>query len=58
MGRMDDYNYRADQTDKLGLYIQEGYVPNVNLLLTFDDKNGKINVPAISKMIDAILNRH
>lgn len=57
MGMMDDYNYRADQTDKLGLYIQEGYVPNVNLLLTFDDKNGKINVPAISKMIDAILNR-
>lgn len=57
MGMMDDDIYRGDQTEKLGLYIREGYVPNVNLLLTFDDANGKINVPAISKMIDAVMCR-
>lgn len=55
LGRMDDKDYREDQTEKLGLYIQAGYVPNVNLLLTFDDKNGNINVPAINRMLDAIM---
>lgn len=55
LGLMCDEDYREDQTEKLGLYIMEGYVPNVNLLLTFDDKDGNINVPAINRMIDAFL---
>ena len=55
MGRMDKESYREDQYDKLGLYIASGWVPNVNLILTFDDANGNINIPAISKVIDAVL---
>ena len=55
LGKLSDEGYRIDQEDKLGLYIHEGYVPNVNLLLTFDDRDGNINVPAISRMIDAFL---
>ncbi|MBQ0041580.1 MAG: hypothetical protein KBS56_06090 [Clostridiales bacterium] len=55
LGMMYDQEYRENQTEKLGLYILEGYVPNVNLLLTFDDKDGIINVPAISRMIDAFM---
>lgn len=54
---MSDADYQDDQYEKLCLYIMEGYIPNVNLLLTFDDKDGNINVPAISKMIDAIMCR-
>lgn len=57
MGRMDKESYRADQYDKLGLYIASGWVPNVNLILTFDDVNGNINIPAISKIVDAIMGR-
>ena len=57
MGLMADYEYRKKQIDKIGLYIKEGYIPNVNMLMTFDDWNGKINIPAISKMIDTILCR-
>lgn len=57
MGLMSQYEYRTSQYDKLGLYIENGYVPNVNLLLTFDDKDGKINIPAISSAVDAILLR-
>lgn len=55
LGKMSDEGYLIDQEDKLGLYIREGYVPNVDLLLTFDDRDGNINVPAISKMIDAFI---
>ena len=55
LGKLSDEGYLIDQEDKLGLYIHEGYVPNVNLLLTFDDRDGNINVPAISRMIDAFL---
>lgn len=57
MGRMDKESYRGDQYDKLGLYISSGWVPNVNLILTFDDVNGNINIPAISKIVDAIMGR-
>lgn len=57
MGLMSQSDYIERQVDKLQIYIQNGYVPNVNLLLTFDDKDGNINVPAISKMIDAIMCR-
>lgn len=57
LGLMSDADYQDDQYEKLCLYIMEGYIPNVNLLLTFDDKDGNINVPAISKMIDAIMCR-
>lgn len=55
MGRMDLDSYRENQYDKLGLYIASGWVPNVNLLLTFDDADGKINIPAISRAIDSII---
>lgn len=55
LGLMSDLDYRSNQYDKIGLYIEAGYVPNVNLLLTFDDRNGNINLPAISKMVDAIV---
>ena len=55
LGLMGDEDYREDQNEKIKLYIEEGYVPNVDLLLTYNDKNGNINVPAISRMIDAIM---
>lgn len=55
LGLMNDLSYRSNQYDKIGVYIEAGYVPNVNLLLTFDDKDGNINIPSISRMIDAIL---
>lgn len=55
LGLVGDEDYLEDQNEKIKLYIQEGYVPNVNLLLTYNDKDGNINVPAISKMIDAFM---
>lgn len=55
MGRMDLENYRDNQYDKIGLYISSGWVPNVNLILTFEDVQGNINIPAISRTIDSIL---
>ena len=57
LGKMSDTGYRNKQAEKLGLYIDSGYVPNENLLLTFDSRDGNINVPAISRMIDAIMCR-
>lgn len=55
LGLMSKEDYRLSQIEKLWLYIENGYVPNVNLLLTFDDKSGNINIPAISKSLEAIL---
>lgn len=54
MGMMNSTDYRVAQSEKLGLYIANGYIPNVNLILTFDDASGRINIPAISKVIDAV----
>lgn len=55
MGLLSDKNYMYKQLVKLGEYIEAGYVPNKNLFMTFDDKEGKIDVRSISKYVDYIM---
>jgi len=55
MGLMVSGTYCEDQMEKLQNYISNGWVPNVNLILTFDDINGNIDTNAINNIIDLLL---
>ena len=48
-------DYRERYLRKLTHYIENGYIPNVNLLLTYEDMNGDIDVSSIYKLLKAHL---
>lgn len=50
-GMMDLMNYRGDFAQKVGRYIDSGYIPGVNLFFVFSDKNGHIDSMQITKVI-------
>ena len=54
-GRLDQRGYREDFARKVGRYIENGYVPGVNLFFVFSDKDGNIDSTQITKVISDIL---
>lgn len=50
-GRMDDENYAKTAADKLKRYIENGIIPNVNLIITFETKECPLDYEAIEKLI-------
>ena len=57
LGRMDLEEYRDRMYEKLEIYRANGFILGKNLLLTFDDEFGNINLQLISSLIDDMYNR-
>ena len=53
LGMADSHRYLTRQDEKIEDYIHDGWVPNVNIFLTFDDYNGNLNMEAIAWLITA-----
>ena len=54
-GMLGDEEYRRDFADRLNIYIKAGYVPCVDLILTFDTTDGNIDTRLIDAVIDEYL---
>lgn len=52
LGRMDLDEYQDRFYEKLARYRAAGFIPGINLLLTFDDPAGGINLQLISAQIE------
>lgn len=57
LGRMDLEEYKDKFYEKLMIYRMHGFELGKNLLLTFDDEYGNINLQLISLLIDDMYNR-
>lgn len=50
-GMMDDENYMNHACDKLKLYCQNGIIPSVNLIATYESKKYPLNVEKVESII-------
>ena len=54
LGMLDDEEYRKRAAVKISNYIKAGFIPGVNLIITADDKNGRvIDSYKVHKLIEA-----
>lgn len=53
MGMIYDEEYYSNQYDKIVKYASIGYTPGVNLIITVDDINGKIDMQQIVRALSA-----
>lgn len=51
-GLLNDPEYRKQFEWKIEQYIAAGYIPGVNLIMTFDDKDGNIDSLMIERTLD------
>lgn len=51
LGRLDKESYREDNYDKFLRYINNGYYPNLNLILTSESPESTLNLPLIEDLI-------
>ena len=54
-GRMDDPKYVRDNVPKLITYADNGIIPSVNLIITFETKKNKLSFPQIRAAIETVL---
>ncbi len=54
-GMLGKENYRADFAWKMDKYCKAKFVPNVNLILSFEDNNGNINAEAIVTIVKEVI---
>ena len=50
-GLMDDQNYVKKTANKMQLYINNGYIPGVNFIATFETKEQPLTIEKIEKII-------
>ena len=53
-GMLGDEEYRRDFAERLSIYIKAGYVPCVDLILTFDTTDGNLD----TRLIDAVIEEY
>lgn len=53
-GRLDSWSYCKDFGERLSRYINNGYIPGVNLFFVFGDKDGNIDSTQIERVIAEI----
>lgn len=53
-GRLDLWNYAEDFGKRISRYINNGYIPGVNLFFVFGDKDGNIDSTQITRIIAEI----
>ena len=54
-GAMDDYNYVSKTLNKIKLYIENGYMPFENFILTFESNNSGVDQIWIDRIIETYL---
>lgn len=54
-GMLGDEEYRRDFAERLSIYIKAGFVPCVDIILTFDTADGNIDTRLIDVVIDDYL---
>lgn len=54
-GRIDDPKYVAKTARKLRLYLDNGYIPGVNLIMTFEDKKHPLAYETVREAIERYL---
>ena len=54
-GRIDDPKYVEKTSRKLKLYFNNGYIPGVNLIMTFEDKKHPFTMEAVVDVIERYL---
>lgn len=57
VGRLDDPVYAEHHYKKMEIYRANGFELGRNLILSFDDENGNVNLALIGAMIDDMLQR-
>lgn len=55
LGRMDDSKYAAKNIAKINAYIRNGYIPGVNLILTFETRDHPFDPAIMDNIIKAYL---
>ena len=53
-GRLDSWSYCKDFGERVSRYINNGYIPGVNLFFVFGDKDGNIDSTQIERVIAEI----
>ena len=53
-GRLDSWSYCKDFGERVSRYINNGYIPGVNLFFVFGDKDGNIDSSQIERVIAEI----
>lgn len=51
-GKMDDAIYSTKTMNKLAIYIENGIIPNVNLIATFETKECPLDMVEVEKILD------
>lgn len=51
LGMIDDENYLNNALVKLRTYIKGGYIPTINLILTYETRNEPLDFTTVQKMI-------
>ena len=54
-GRMGDPTYATDKVGRIKRYIQNGYIPGINRITTFEAESQPLTTDIINAMIDAFL---
>lgn len=54
-GRMDDPKYRKTFFWKQFMYCQKGYIPGINLIMTFEDNENPLDTRFVDKLIEKFL---
>lgn len=54
-GRMDDPKYRKTFFWKQFMYCQKGYIPGINLIMTFEDNENPLDTRYVDKLIEKFL---
>ena len=54
-GMMDDEKYRINACNKIKLYCQNGIIPSVNLIMTFETKNNPLSIEKVKLIIQEYL---
>ena len=54
-GMMGDEGYRLKFADRMNLYLNGGYTPNVDVIFSFDTAEGRLDSRLISRIIDEYL---
>lgn len=50
-GKIDDPDYRVKMNRKMNAYLDDGFVPGVDLIMTFEDKKHPLNIGEVQNMI-------
>ena len=54
-GKMDDPRYVRDAPRKLVVYADNGIIPTINLITTFETKNHKLSFPQIRSAVATVI---